>query len=841
MSLFEITPDEFMPLAIEDDMLVLKNAYYVTMWTCSPLSFDAFDKDGISGIHKLFSKEVIEHPSMSGCFFSMSLIRRPVKNAIKSISDIPSPPSFIPDGVRAVLSYQKSHIKDDFVKAREEQIINKCFTDERFLAVSAPSKKQAKEAKEVFEKFASNIRLNIKLLNPYECFSAIYTQINPNRPIRLPSVDSDFGELPSLSEQIVVSDASTEYDGFKPVSMVLEPAASSASEIDPWAIEELLKKINMPFRYTINVLALQNQRKAKERLKIDKGIAASCSVFSSVHEENKAKANAISTLLNSVIEGEKVCKYNVIVQCWGEQKDAINLISSFSSKGFTLIRTKEIKNCWFVEGVSGLSMIGTGRLYTTSSGFTSVLFPFAGDVNGDTSTSAFLLQTRDGQPYGLSPTSSRMSRWGMISVGPSGSGKTYFISAFVNMLSRLTDSTPISIIDMAETPSYSGVVQALGGIEIRIDLNKALNPFDLPFPLTIPDKRQMVFLLETFFPALIPAVSHNAHWRKAIDMGIRGVYETCLLTEPKRIDDSEYAEDIRFKDMVTWNEAKEKFIAEKRHSLAWFCHFQAMPTIYDLIAYLNSNHKIKQTTDEKEVSNLCAELEVFITGSYETLFSKPTEIEHISWDTGTLLYFFLGPLRKNKSVLAPVYAICRKRILDAKNASKSPRCLIITDEFHNLIDHPSVLKEIDDDFKQGRTQGIAPLLISQSARHFDIHGYDFINNASIKILMRHIDPSAQDKSSLEVAAEVFSLKDTGKKLLESLRFHKGEFSEALILMEDGAAVVRYAPSPIEHWYSTSDPDDRMKRDATAEKFLKEGIPYRQAIQMAVSELVQEKS
>jgi len=107
-------------------------------------------------------------------------------------------------------------------------------------------------------------------------------------------------------------------------------------------------------------------------------------------------------------------------------------------------------------------------------------------------SAAILLETPSRQMVPFSPFDASLGDANMLIMAKSGGGKTFMAQLLLLMLGRI--GTQISILERGD--SYRPLVELMGGrvIEVNLDGNETLNPWDLPQGEKAPSKEKIAFL-----------------------------------------------------------------------------------------------------------------------------------------------------------------------------------------------------------------------------------------------------------------------------------------------------------------------------------------------------------
>ena len=108
------------------------------------------------------------------------------------------------------------------------------------------------------------------------------------------------------------------------------------------------------------------------------------------------------------------------------------------------------------------------------------------------SSPVILLETPTRQMVPFSPFDSSLGDANMLIMAKSGGGKTFMAQLLLLMLGRI--NAQISILERGD--SYRPLVELMGGrvIDVNLDGNETLNPWDLPAGENAPSKEKIAFL-----------------------------------------------------------------------------------------------------------------------------------------------------------------------------------------------------------------------------------------------------------------------------------------------------------------------------------------------------------
>ena len=590
-------------------------------------------------------------------------------------------------------------------------------------------------------------------------------------------------------------------------------------------------------------------------------------------EHNLDKAAAIDALLKDLREqNAKPVDFSgfVIVSGRDSKVDecADRVVGAFAEVEIqTLQEIVFSTECYFSWGLPGLggNRIPESRRFVCSSKAVSHLIPLLGDFRGDDKP-AMLFANRYNGLVGFSLLSEKQAKWGSMIVAPSGSGKTFLANNILTYLMNLFDPPSVGIIDMALIPSYGSLVPLFGGTSIALetDSGHAINPFEFVFPLTNPPERQIAFLRENFLPSLLENATRIQ--LQFLERSVRLMYRNvvgAIAENPKVIEMSEDLPEELW-PFRTWFEARQHFVEQYKRTgdgkalgIAVHAHSQMMPTIYDLLEALVDPSNAMTKADQETSEHLRRQLTAAFSGVRAKLFGQCTSTTMTNMNEG-LTYFYFGDIvnfpdllctaflavhhyLREKAIIfnddeaaifADVYG--RERVLQMRSRKK----VFILDEVHNLKKSPESMREIELNFRQGRTLGLSTVCITQGMREITENdaGKAMAANAALMILLRHATPEAPNNLAVGYVAEILGLTPKMRSMLLDLR-RTDDYSEMILISEGiGMGVVQYAPTPIERWYGTTHNLETGLRNDLVRELILRGCLASEALRKAIGVL-----
>ncbi|EAJ2807227.1 conjugal transfer protein TraG [Campylobacter jejuni] len=167
------------------------------------------------------------------------------------------------------------------------------------------------------------------------------------------------------------------------------------------------------------------------------------------------------------------------------------------------------------------------------------------------------------------------------------------------------------------------------------------------------------------------------------------------------------------------------------------------------------------------------------------------------------------------------------------SSDRKSRIQIIIDEAHRFLGkNPKMDDFIEQAYRRARKYDASVIIATQGFD--DIYnakdgglsraGTVIINNSAYKIFMKQTETSV----NMLIKSEVFSLSETDKEILRSIRTIKGEYSELFLMTPDDVKLpYRLVMDKYFYYLTTTDPKDKAK----IKELTDQGIPLGEAIEL----------
>lgn len=695
------------------------------------------------------------------------------------------------------------------------------------------------------------------------------------------SMNSCAFEVPSIREQLFVNDVfdvDTKNELNQSVGYIyynnmyystLFMDMLPIDRVPPGIGSSILSHLNFPLRVCVTI-EMYNQSEAS---KLISSMRQTAMIFvfknkvSIENENNLAKANNIEEIIKDApSERLKFVKLGYHICTWDKnlnelqkkEQQIINIFSSYMRSAVFYADYKQKVKSW-ISSFGVFAPYANGMKWTSSLAAANMV-PLRGPSAGTKDEPLILFSNRWNGITPISPVSRKQNKWSFVVIGPSGSGKSFFVNELISNIQSLNPVT--AVIDLAPMTSYKNIVKIYNGeyIEVNPSIEKcdSINPFDFPIGNSMPSEGKMSFLISMLSYML--SNKQSPITIEEMDILVRAVkrtYTKILEIEPKVFPEDTY-EYKRYRTFINCRddmlEKAKRFAREnkkdkrdKAFKLAVVSHRMAMPVLEDLAVVFAMDDAVNSTDFEKEISEkLRHRLNFYSDSIPKKLIGKPTTFD----TTKDFIVINMGFLKDNETLLIPTYMSYREFLWQkmAVNLSEVPSQLIeifgeehfinmqkrfkflITDEFHNFNANPEIIKIIDKDFRQGRTYGIAPGVITQALKDifYEKEGekITIYENAANRYFLRHVSEEGTGGAGdmISYVAEKTGMNEKTKKLFMSLVKRPGEYSEILFMGEDiGDIVLRLEALPIKKWLATTDKRERYIRDGVVNALVKLGF------------------
>src|SRR5579871_4056941 len=386
-------------------------------------------------------------------------------------------------------------------------------------------------------------------------------------------------------------------------------------------------------------------------------------------------------------------------------------------------------------------------------------------------SAAILLETPSRQMVPFSPFDASLGDANMLIMAKSGGGKTFMAQLLLLMLGRT--GAQISILERGD--SYRPLVELMGGrvIEVNLDGNETLNPWDLPQGEKTPSKEKIAFLKNLTRHMIGDAPgSDNTLVDNVVSEAIARTY--------RRVG-------LRYANPV--------------------------PTFSDLrdeLAQWQDEEKMQRSVDEAKLAAI--KLRTWTDkGIYSRLFDRHTNIRtENNW-----LFFNVEGLSSDAHLETAMSMLIANAMAERASGKSGQPSITVLDECWSLLDSPVLAPEVVQLFRTARKRNSSVWGISQTLEDFvgtsmqpRPHGPGIVKNANTKL----IGQQPGDMSALESQLHLNDVSLAAIKRFSSPQ--KGRFAEMLLVMgekSETTQTVRLVPTPVDYWICTTYPRERTYR------------------------------
>jgi hypothetical protein len=375
------------------------------------------------------------------------------------------------------------------------------------------------------------------------------------------------------------------------------------------------------------------------------------------------------------------------------------------------------------------------------------------------------LFTRRDSLVPLDPFDPRLPSWNAIVIGESGGGKTHFAIAW---LSHLLALDPVLLI-VDKGGAYKAFCDVYGGQYIHIDPASgiAVNPFDLLPGETEPDHAHLG-LLKSLIAMMVaePDVAPGRQEMAVLESAIRQTYARAA------------GGPVFLHDLVRTLRTFEQVGAHEAGPEEWAL-----------------------------ARGIARRLEVWVDeGLYAGLLDRPSTVDL----TASVVCLDTEGVNEHYPDLVPIAALLANHLIYRRIRADDGRLkYVVSDETWAALLNRVAAESLVGMFRRFRKFGAGIMAISQRAEDFENeHARGILENAPLKVLTRAAD--------VDRVAPVLNLNDQHRALWKSLTQRRGEFSEALVLMdflegrEGGVVVVRDIAE--DYFIATTTAEERVRRD-----------------------------
>lgn len=395
--------------------------------------------------------------------------------------------------------------------------------------------------------------------------------------------------------------------------------------------------------------------------------------------------------------------------------------------------------------------------------------PLFGAGSGD-AVPMTLLNSRHGGLYSFDPQSTSLSNFNCLVTGSSGSGKSMANNLLV--LQHIARGTKVFVIDIGG--SYRKLTEVLGGQYFEINLSESyeINPFGLPDPSIPPTGEKLKSLVNIVEQMVVDEGEKLSRFdRVLIEQALSETFESARLETPCR-----------------------------------------SPLISDF-----ARHCEKST--ENVLQRTAKLLFPWIGNSpFGRLLDRPGRIQA----DRPVVAFDLKGLSQYPDLQSVMILILTNFILDqVENDRTSPKRVLL-DEAWELLKSAAAASFMEYAARTFRKTGSGITFITQGVEEIIASGIGpaILNNTATKLIMLQ-------RGDTRVLKDQLKLNSQELKIIQSLEQRKGVFSEGFLMAGESRQVIRFKPSPLEYWISTSDARDNA--------FLNELISKGRSLEAALRE------
>lgn len=565
---------------------------------------------------------------------------------------------------------------------------------------------------------------------------------------------------PNLLEQCLLSDVLIHPDCIQIgdyylrfVNLGLLPDKTVASMAD-----SLTK---LPFHYWISQsLEIKPQAQETDKLQLQRRIAYSMAAGSkNVSDlESESKLSNLEGLLQELLIGnEKILSMGMTVVLWDrEKKDLQRKVDHVLRELKTLNQAEGICESitsfeTFIHSWPGSCEAFRVKKLKTSNA--SHLMPLFSYWRGN-DRPVCIFPNRDFVPFAIDPFAPELPNWNGLVIGGSGAGKSFTLCQL--MLQFFTQRPTPKIVFVDNGKSSENFVEACGGefIDVSIDSDVCLNPFDLGPGETKPSTLKIKSILAS------------------LELMFRDEGQDTL---PKR----------------------EKALLEASIYELYQKVKGRTPTLSDLRNMLMKN----------PIESLKRYGEILFSWTGDTAYGKLLDGQSnitLSKNITAIEVKGLDDFPDLKDVFMLLITNFVQR-----EAEKDLACpyILICDEAHRLFKTASTRDYILYCYRVFRKYNCSIFCITQNHKDFlsipEVADAIFPNTTHVFILrQRKIDWSDFQKT--------FDFNEAELSAIKSLRIKKREFSEIFYMQDEKRAILKIIPDSLSYWICTSDGSDKAK-------------------------------
>ena len=603
--------------------------------------------------------------------------------------------------------------------------------------------------------------LEPEILSPENLLKLMYQQWNPNRKIVLGSVNPD-----NLRSGLLFTDVGIDQKGFmmgdynyRVISLKLLPDQTYA------VMAAKLRELPFDTRLSLTV-HVPNQQKELETLQTQRRIAFSMVAGKKVGVadlESEAKFRDLETLLEQMVsQGEKVFHMSLQVLVRSISVDDLdNKVSEVLAKIREMAGAEAMEETLAAFDIFSESAIPNSRckerVKRIKTSNLCDLLPVYGPWGGHKDPK-ILLRSRLGSLVSFNPFTSELTNSNQIVSGGSGSGKSYMTN--ILMMQMMKENPKIFIVDIGG--SYKKICENFNGqyIQLGVDTDLSMNPFDLATGETKPTSQKVKFIL-----SLVEIMTKE---NEKLQLG--------------KLEKSEIEAAI-----------------EKVYEIS------KNPRLSDLRKLLIEHEDVNIQRIGKILASWCG------NSPYGKFVDQKTTLEL----KRSLVCFDLKGMESYPDLQSACLFIITDFVWREVQADKSKMKFLILDECWKLMENDSASLFIAEVFRTFRKYMASAIAISQNIDDFAKSkiANAILPNSSIKWVLKQ---KGADKERLK---DVLGLNPNEVDLISSLGQERGSYSEAFLMAEDSRAVVIIESTPLEYWLATTDGRDLGKIEDYKKQYL----------------------
>ena len=585
----------------------------------------------------------------------------------------------------------------------------------------------------------------------------LYGYFNPGRSEKLPPPPA--GDDGSFVPRFLLSDIFVHEDHLRIGKYFIATATLKhlpEGETHAGMCRNLLSSLPFPFAATQNIEVPDQKRETdglRLRRRLANSMAAGAKNVSDLESESALRHT--EGLLSELLEGsEKVVSMDTNVTVWADSLAELENRCDEVLRAFQAMGRSEgvVETLPLVDAFTACApgVCGGFRMKRVKSSNCAHLMPVYAGWGGNEKP-VCLFSNQDGEPVKLDPFDPGLPNWNALVFAASGSGKSF---AVLQIAMQLYGSGPTPrIVWIDNGASSARFLETMGGqfIDLGIDSDIRLNPFDLPEGQSVPSPGKVKLVLAVLEQILG-------------EDGDKGL--------PKR---------------------HGALLEEAIHRV--YEETGGTPT-------LSGFKNLLEGHGSKEMRGYAVMLYPWTGGrAYGRMLDGKTNIDPekdlVAIETGGL---------DGHPDLQNVMMLVFTGFIKAKAAADAGRpTLLVIDEAWKLLETPSGRDFTVEAYRTFRKYGSGIWCVSQNYKDFLADGAVadalFPNTASTFVLKQ----TKIDWADFQKRLQLNEAETEAAKSLESV---KGEYAEVLLMQNEHRAVLRIEADPLAYWIATTDPRDK---------------------------------